>query len=157
MLSKAGKEVLLKAVAQAIPNYAIQVFLLPLDFCRELETMMNSFWWGSGGNGKAGIRWMKWEMLCKPKTYGGIGFKNLYNFNVAMLGKQFWKILTDTESLVGRIFKARYFPRTSVIEAGLGHNSSFVWRSLMAAKQVIVRGSRIQVGNSHNILIGSDP
>ena len=89
--------------------------------------------------------------------YGGIGFKNLHNFNVAMLGKQLWKLLTNTESLVGRIFKARYFLRTSVIEAGLGHNPSFVWRSLIAAKQVVVRGSRIQVGSGHNILIGSDP
>ena len=59
MLSKADKEVLLKAVAHAIPNYAMQVFLLPLDLCRELETMMNSFWWGSRSNGKDGIRWMK--------------------------------------------------------------------------------------------------
>lgn len=100
---------------------------------------------------------MKWELLCKPKMYGGIGFKNLYNFNVAMLGKQLWKLLTNTESLVGRIFKARYFPRTYVIEAGLGHNPSFVWCSLMAAKHVIVRGSRIQVGSGQNILIGSDP
>lgn len=67
MLSKVGKEVLLKAVAHAISNYAMQVFLLPLDLCRELETMLNSFWWGSGSNGKDGIRWMKWELLCKPK------------------------------------------------------------------------------------------
>ena len=39
----------------------------------------------------------------------------------------------------------------------MGHNLSFVWRLLMVAKQVIVRGSRIQVGSGQNILIGSDP
>ncbi|XP_024042769.1 uncharacterized protein LOC112099586 [Citrus clementina] len=42
MLSRPGKEILLKTVAQAIPNYAMQVYLLPLDLSRELETMMNS-------------------------------------------------------------------------------------------------------------------
>lgn len=55
--------------------------------------MMNSFWWGSkrsGGSG--GINWMKWERLCKPKDFGGIGFKQLHIFNVAMLGKQMWNI-----------------------------------------------------------------
>lgn len=93
MLSRAGKEILLKTAVQAMPNYAMNVYLLPLDLCKELEIMMNSFWWGSkrsGGSG--GINWMKWERLCKPKDFGGIGFKQLHIFNVAMLGKQMWNI-----------------------------------------------------------------
>ena len=58
LLSRAGKEILIKTMAQAIPNYAMQVYLLPLDFCRELEKMMNSFWWGSKRYGSGGISWM---------------------------------------------------------------------------------------------------
>lgn len=42
-LSTTGKEILIKSVAQAIPNYAMSVFLLPLDLCDDLEKMMNSF------------------------------------------------------------------------------------------------------------------
>lgn len=157
LLSGAEKEILLKTVAQAIPNYAMQVYLLPFDLCKELETVMNSFWGGSRREGRGGIRWMKWDLLCKPKTTGGIGFKNLHDFNVAMLGKQVWKLLKNPESLIGQILKARYFPRTSIVEADLGHNPSFVWRSLMTAKHIIVRSSRIQVGSGQNTLIGSDP
>ncbi|XP_024042043.1 uncharacterized protein LOC112099165 [Citrus clementina] len=134
-----------------------RVYLLPLDLCKELETMMNSFWWGSRREGRCGIRWMKWNLLCKPKTTGGFSFKNLHDFNVAMLGKQVWKLLTNPESLIGQIFKTRYFPRTSIVEVVLGHNPSFVWRSLLAAKHIIVRSSRIQVGSGQNTLIGSDP
>ncbi|KAH9656150.1 reverse transcriptase domain-containing protein [Citrus sinensis] len=120
--SGAGKEILLKTVAQAIPNYAMQVYLLPLDLCKDLETMMNSFWWGSRREGR------------------GV-----------------WKLLTNPKSLIGQIFKARDFPRTSIVEAVLGHNPSFMWRSLLAAKHIIVRSSRIQVGSGQNTLIGSDP
>ena len=54
----------------------------------KLERMMNAFWWGSKRYGSGGITWMKWGRLCKPKAYGGIGFKNFHKFNVAMLGRQ---------------------------------------------------------------------
>jgi hypothetical protein len=40
------------------------------------------------------------------KSHGGMGFKNLTAFNLAMLGKQGWKFQTDTNSFVERIFKA---------------------------------------------------
>ena len=42
-LSKACKEILLKIVVQAVPMYVMQVFLLPVSLCIELERMMNSF------------------------------------------------------------------------------------------------------------------
>ena len=57
LLSQAGKGVLIKSVAQAIPTYSMSVFLLPVSVCDEIQKMMNSSWWGSSsGNGK-GIRW----------------------------------------------------------------------------------------------------
>ena len=96
--SRAGKEVLLKIVAQAMPNYAMQVFLLPKGVCKDIEVMLNSFWWGNHGGNKKGINWMKWEHLCKPKFVGGLGFKKSYELNLAMLSKQGWKLLTEPTS-----------------------------------------------------------
>ena len=46
MLSKDGKEVLIKAVAQSIPTYAMGVFQLPLKLCDELNAWCAKFWWG---------------------------------------------------------------------------------------------------------------
>ncbi|GLT61041.1 hypothetical protein SLA2020_337760 [Shorea laevis] len=42
-LSQAGKEILLKAVVQAIPTYSMSVFLLPKELCRALNSMMQNF------------------------------------------------------------------------------------------------------------------
>ena len=39
-LSRACKEILIKTVAQAIPNYVMSVYLLPLDTCADLEQML---------------------------------------------------------------------------------------------------------------------
>lgn len=74
LLSKVAKETMLKSVAQSMPTFSMTTFLLPATLCDFLERMMNKYWWGGGGwNGRA-IHWMAWSWLCKPKSWGGIGF-----------------------------------------------------------------------------------
>ena len=46
LLSKARKEVLIKAVAQAILTYTMSCFKLPDFLCDELMGMIRNFWWG---------------------------------------------------------------------------------------------------------------
>jgi hypothetical protein len=45
-LSQAGRLVLIKAIAAAVPSYAMSTFLLPKSFCRRLDQMFKNFWWG---------------------------------------------------------------------------------------------------------------
>ena len=56
LLSKAGKEVLIKAVALAIPTYTMSCFKIPDSLCDELISMIRQFWWGQrGGRKKDGM------------------------------------------------------------------------------------------------------
>ena len=48
LLSRAGKEVLIKVVAQSIPTYSMGVFQLPGKLCDELDTMCAN--WGGEEN-----------------------------------------------------------------------------------------------------------
>lgn len=93
-LSRAGKEVFIKSVLQSIPAYVMSPYLIPPSVCAEIERMLNSYWWGSGGANGRGIRWMSWERLTACKSIGGMGFRQLHAFNLAMLGKQAWKLVT---------------------------------------------------------------
>ncbi|KAH9763516.1 reverse transcriptase domain-containing protein [Citrus sinensis] len=42
-----GKEILIKAVAQAVPTYAMSVFKLPQGLCDDMQKEIAKFWWGS--------------------------------------------------------------------------------------------------------------
>ena len=44
--SQGGKEVLIKAVAQALPTFLMGVFKLPDGLCEDLTKMIRNFWWG---------------------------------------------------------------------------------------------------------------
>ena len=44
MLFRAGKEILIKVVAQSIPTYTMSVFQLLLKLCDELDAMCAKFW-----------------------------------------------------------------------------------------------------------------
>lgn len=57
---------------------------------------------------------------CQPKTEGGMGFRHLHDFNMSVLGKQGWRLLTKPENLVAKVYKARYYPNCSFLSATLG-------------------------------------
>lgn len=72
-----------------------------------------------------------------PKRCGGLGVRELRKFNLAMLAKQCWRLLNQTNGLVTDIIKARYYPTTAILEAQMGQNPSYIWRSLMEAIEVL--------------------
>ncbi|XP_075655168.1 uncharacterized protein LOC142625382 [Castanea sativa] len=155
MLSKAGKEVLIKAVAQAIPTYTMSCFKILDTLCDDLASLIRNFWWGQKVDEKK-IAWLSWEKMCQPKSNGGMGFKKLKQFNLALLAKQGWRLQTDHTSLVHRVLKAKYFPTCEFIEASMGSNPSYSWRNIMAAQAVVRDGIKWRVGNGRNIRIWVD-
>ena len=72
--------------------------------------MMNSFWWDTNKDGRRGIHWQTWEKSCYMKEDGGMSFKHLHSFNLELLG---WNLLTNPNSLVTRLLKAKYYPHDS--------------------------------------------
>ncbi|XP_019180195.1 PREDICTED: uncharacterized protein LOC109175386 [Ipomoea nil] len=146
-LSKAGKEVLLKSVAQALPIFTMSVFLLPTRTCDSIERLFNRYWWGGNGLNARGIHWLSWARMCLPKDRGGLGFKRLHHFNVALLAKQGWRLMVHPESLVARLLKAKYFPHCEFLDASLGRNPSSIWRSILVGQQILRKGAARRISN----------
>lgn len=102
-------------VAQALPTYAMSLYLLPQQICTKLHRIMNIFWWGK-------IKWKKWEHLCQRKSEGGIGFRDLHDFNLALLAEQGWRLMTNDSCLMTQVIKATYFEGGNFLNSNLGGN-----------------------------------
>ena len=135
LLSAAGKEVLIKAVAQAVPTYSMACFRLPRGLCHHINNMLSNFLWESK-EGRRRTCWVSWEEMTKPKQLEGLGFL----FNLALLARQAWRILQDTSSLCVRILKAVYFPQGSFLESTVGSSPSRIWRAICDGKDVLKQG-----------------
>lgn len=46
-----------------------------------------------------------------------MGFCDLHSFNLAMLGKQIWRVIYYLHSLLSRILKVKYFPNNDILDA----------------------------------------
>lgn len=156
LLSRAGKAVMIKNVLQTIPAYTMSCFKVPKTLCQEIERLMNAFWWKSNGSNNKGIRWCAWDKISMSKRRGGLGFRNLQGFNMALLGKQCWNLITKPDSLVARVLKARYYPRCHLIHATRSGGSSYTWSGLWEAKESMQNGLRWVLGDGQSISIKSD-
>ena len=88
-----------------------------------------------------------------PKSQGGMGFRNLQVFNLALLAKQAWRILTNPSSLAAYIHKEKYFPFCDILHASLGSSPSYTWRNIFNGLEVLRIGTRWRVGNRRLIHI----
>lgn len=119
--------------------------------------MYNAYWWSLGSGHNKGVKWLSWEAMSIPKCKGGMGFRNLFGFNIALLGKHIWRCIQNADLLVSRVLKARYFLDVNILEANRGVKSSFVWTGIWQAKEALCRGFRWVVRNGETIVATRDP
>jgi hypothetical protein len=124
------------------------VFLLPKSLCQQLNQLMN--------HKERFTSWMSWSKLGRSKQKGGLRFKDVEVFNLALLAKQGWRIIQYPDSLVARIMREKYFPSGSFLTAPLGKAPSFAWQSIHQARKLLDRGLVWRVGNGEKIAIWGD-
>jgi ribonuclease HI len=156
LLSKPGKEVLIKAVAQAIPTYAMSCFDLTKTLCDDISSMIGRYWWANQDNEKK-MHWLSWDTLCKRKDAGGLGFRDLHNFNLAMLARQGWRLLMAPDSLCAQVLRAKYFPHGDLLNVQERPGISYAWRSIIRGMQALKQGLIWRIGNGEQINIWGDP
>lgn len=147
---------LLKAVVQAFPSYVLSCFKVPDHQLHSIEALTTNYWWNDKDKARS-IHWDRWDNLCIAKPKEGLGFRDLCAFNLALLGKQAWRILMYPESMLAKVIKSKYFPKGDLFNARLGYRPSLTWTGIHEAIEVLRLGCRLRVGSGKNISIWHSP
>ena len=87
---------------QEIPTYAMLVFKLSKQVCNSITTAMSKYWWGDDDL-KKHMRRFAWWKICVPKEKGGMGFRVIHAFNLALLAKRCWRLIENFDSSCARV------------------------------------------------------
>jgi hypothetical protein len=154
-LSAVGKEVQIKSIAQALPNYIMSVFKLTDGLCEDLMKAIRAYWWGAE-KGRRKVQWIPWKTMILPKALGGMGFKDLRLFNQALLARQAWRLVAFPESLCARVLKAKYFPQGNLLDTVTSSDTSPMWRVIEYGLELYKKGAIWRVGDGKTIRVWRD-
>ncbi|XP_062103567.1 uncharacterized protein LOC133814648 [Humulus lupulus] len=97
-LSYAGQVQLIQSVLLGIRNYWMSSFLLPQSVLKEIDQLCKIFLWGGKGN-RSKFHLTSRELVCCPKSHGGLGFKEGPIWNRLLLSKFIWAISSKQDLL----------------------------------------------------------
>jgi hypothetical protein len=154
-----GALVLIKAVLESQPVYWLALANLPSPILHKIRQVIFDFLW-SGCNRKKKIHLCAWQLIARPKKYGGWGLRNLGRFGRAMAANTLWRALMQ-EGLWHRVLKDKYYPyvfvdrwlRTVIVVDVKG---SQTWKHLLKSLYIVLHWLAWRPGSGHNILLGKD-
>lgn len=86
----------------------MSIFKLPVWVSNEIDQNRRDFLWKGHVFGCKGIQLVAWNRICRPREMGGWGILNLQDFNKALLGKWWWRIISNDNSCWLKIINFNY-------------------------------------------------
>lgn len=155
-LSMAGRLQLVTSVLNSMYAYWCNIFLLPTKVMRTVESICCAFLWKGTVSHAKGAK-VRWEVVCLPKSEGGLGIKRLQDWNISCLARLVWLIFSGSESLWiawvhSTLLKGRSF---WTVKIHLYH--SWCWKKILKLRDKFLPMMKFLVGNGETIFIWHDP
>jgi hypothetical protein len=144
-LSQVGRTVLIKSVASTIPSYAMSSFLLPRSISTSLDRLFKNFWWGFPANKSRNLSLKSWSSICIPRDEGGLGIKNMHEFNLALIAKLGWKLLSNSDCLWVNQLQRKYLKYGDFLSSPASSSASWLWKGIQKIKTFISAGACLRV------------
>ncbi|XP_013617184.1 PREDICTED: uncharacterized protein LOC106323642 [Brassica oleracea var. oleracea] len=97
--------------------------------------------------------WVSWDKLTLPKSAGGLGFREIEQFNDALLAKHTWRLLKNPTSLLGQTLLNKYCQDDNILDVYAPNSASHGWRGILAGREIIKKGLGWAIGNGEKIKV----
>lgn len=88
----------MNSVLLTLHTYWATIFLIPKKVLEEISAIYKNFLW-SGKAVHFATNLVAWDLVCRPKTQGGLGIKDCCNWNLALMTTYTWHIASKWDSL----------------------------------------------------------
>jgi hypothetical protein len=158
-LSLGGHLTLLKAVLSSQPIYWMSLAIVPGSVLKILRNRMFNFLWKRNCDSHT-MHLCSWERLSLPKSFGGWGIRNIFDFSKSLAANTLWRILMG-EGIWHRVIIDKYLLQNSVTnwlrtQSFRKNGISRIWSGLTKVLYLILHGLSWIPGNGISIKIGKD-
>lgn len=136
-------------------NFWSSVFVLPKWFYAKVDTLCSGFLWKNSTVSAAGAR-VSWENICKPKTEGGLGIRNLQEFEMVFRLKRVWLFFYGSGSLWVPWLTSNRFGGRSIWLISDSPRFSMTVRSMLQLRDQLQTFLRCSIGNGQKALFWYD-
>lgn len=135
--------------------YWVSVFILPKIVIKEIDKILKGFLWCQGelSRGKAKVAW---KQVCRPKNEGGLGIKDLEQWNEVLMAKHLWNVASRKESIWVKWIHEAKLKGECIWMVKSDQKASSGWKHILGLRDKIKEHCKCQVGNGATIFLWHD-
>lgn len=156
-LSYAGRLQLIKVVLFGIQSYWTMHLFLPMKIIKEIQTLCAKFLWGSSHTSTAASK-VSWKDCCLPKLEGGLGIRDIGEWNKASILYQLWRLIHySNPSLWLKWIHDNFLIRKSIWTMKVPYNASWCFKKMLNLRYLAMNHVKYEIGSQSQFLFWHDP
>jgi len=112
----------------------MSIFLLPKSLCTALDKSFKDFLWGFPKGKSQNLSLKSWRSICIPRHLGGLGIRNMYDVNLALVTKLGWKVFSNLDCLSVNQLREKYIYYGTFLSSPVLSNASWLWKDILHCK-----------------------
>ncbi|XP_026399242.1 uncharacterized protein LOC113295103 [Papaver somniferum] len=136
LINQVGRTVQVQSTLSSTVQYQMGIFMLPDKTHKKINQIQRKYLWNHKKN--KGFNPKSWSSIWNSKKSGGLGFKDSKKFNIALLTKLAWRLLTPPQDEWVKVLRAIYVKNKDLLSEDTSKkNSSWVWQSIKYCLEVV--------------------
>ena len=130
MVKSSWKTVLIQSILSSYPIYTSSMILAPKKVITNICKEIRKFLWQGGKTQTKKFHLVKWEIIKRAKSHGGLAFRDPKFTSKAMGAKLIWRLVTGKKEWWKEVLRKKYIkkPRTKMLDGEWKGKGTTLWQ-----------------------------